>query len=472
MRLLLVELRSLFAQRSVLVALVLLIVTCAAALASSTHRLREEEALDATLREDRQHTLDRLDRFIDQAPQTLAWFGDPRHPAFVALATNLTVARLEPGLLAPLAVGQRDVWPTAVRLGLPGSIMRELPDERFDRFENPHHQATGPLDLTFVIVFFIPLVVLVLAHDVVSAERERGTAFLLEAADISVMWIVAARLLARLVVVAGVLGAVALSGWALGARGALGPVLAWWAVAVAYAAFWFAVCAFIQTLRAASSTNAIMGGAAWLFFVLVWPIVTSLAAGSIAPIPSRIAYDLAKRDAKQRADLSLAADTKAFYAAHPELGEHAYEAAKGLTYATWFVPMLKARHSVEELRRQFDERLDAQQAVERALATFSPALSCFEGLEEAAGQGAERHRRFLRQAEAFDDAYADSSLDETMRFHHLDKQGLRTVAAFTFIEEAPAVSGGRFATCLMKLLAPFALVFAIAWIRMRRRSWI
>jgi len=249
-------------------------------------------------------------------------------------------------------------------------------------------------------------------------------------------------------------------------------VAAWWLLATTYASFWFSVCALIQSFRSSSSTNAVAGAAAWLFFVMVWPVVAQLVASTVAPLPSRTDYDLAKRDAKQHADLTAKADIRAFYEAHPELGHDAFIASEGLSYPTWFVPILSARRSVHALRERFDERLAREQRVARALAVISPALSCFEGLEDAAGQGAARHRRFLRQAEAFDEAYADSAMVDTMSFRRLDRRGLHQLRQFHYREESAGARLGRLTTSFAELSIPWALVLALAWLRLRRQSWV
>jgi ABC-2 type transport system permease protein len=470
------ELRNLLAERASRIALALLLFGCVIALLVGLARASSDRELSAELARDHAHELDRLGAAIDRSPEKLETFFDARQPAFVAEMSDMVVADLHRGTLAPLAVGQRDVWPTAMRLGLPGSIMRELYDERLDRIENPRHGATGPFDLTFVIVFFVPLVIVALGHDLVSADRERGTAFLLQADNVSLVRIVAARLLARFVVVAVPLAAIAIAGWVVGGADLSGATLGrlglWLGIALAYTAFWLALCALIQTLRRSSTTNAVIGAAAWLFFALVWPVAAQLLARAFAPLPSRPEYALAKRDAKEAADRTADADIAAWYAAHPELSAHTREMSEGMSFPRWFVPMLKARQSVAHLRARLESELDHEEAVAGALASISPSLACFEALPEAAGQGASRHRRFRRQAEAFDEHYADAALERSLRLERLSKADLGGLPQFAFAEESPVAAWSRLGLLLAKLIVPTLLVSGLAWSRLRKSSWI
>ena len=98
-------------------------------------------------------------------------FGDLRSPGAVGATVGARPALLPPGPLAVLAVGQRDVWPTAVRVS---SRLDPLRD-RYDTLESPRALALGHLDLVFVLVHLLPLLIFALGYDLVSGERERGT---------------------------------------------------------------------------------------------------------------------------------------------------------------------------------------------------------------------------------------------------------------------------------------------------------
>jgi len=73
--------------------------------------------------------------------------------------------------LAGISIGQADVHPTVKRISI-----KTFEAQKYDTdLVNPMNLQSGNLDLSFVIIYLFPLLVIVLTFNVVSEETETGT---------------------------------------------------------------------------------------------------------------------------------------------------------------------------------------------------------------------------------------------------------------------------------------------------------
>ncbi|HTF82355.1 MAG TPA: hypothetical protein VL947_11540, partial [Cytophagales bacterium] len=80
-------------------------------------------------------------------------------------------AALHPSPFASLSIGQRDLSSYFHNLtGLSLYMQLYRPE-----ISNPHKLLAGNFDLSFVVIFLFPLLILALTFDLVSAEKEMGT---------------------------------------------------------------------------------------------------------------------------------------------------------------------------------------------------------------------------------------------------------------------------------------------------------
>jgi ABC-2 type transport system permease protein len=98
-------------------------------------------------------------------------FLDPRGAASIGGTTAAPYLVMSPTVLAPLSVGESDLFPYFFKAGL-GSKQTILSN---DELENPINLLSSRFDLSFVIVYLFPLLVLTLSYNLISAEKEQGT---------------------------------------------------------------------------------------------------------------------------------------------------------------------------------------------------------------------------------------------------------------------------------------------------------
>jgi ABC-2 type transport system permease protein len=312
-------------------------------------------------------------------------------------------AALPPAPLAILSVGQADVYPSIY------GVTGERKDSFLDAVElaNPLHSLTGAFDISFVVVFLLPLLLLVLGHDMLSREREGGTLDQLLAHPVSLRTFVGAKLLARGTVV---LAAIAATGLGLLVLGELPDREAWfrfglWSLIVAaYGGFWLGVSALVDAWGRQPARNAVLVCGVWLLLALVGPALLHLASSRLQPVPPRSDLLLATRDVETDSRRPVEyltayyAEHPDHYPSHPEFNIEVYDFP-----LYWAAIQREVDRQLEPNVRRFDEALDAQEGLAGRLRLLAPVALAAEALNDVSGSGLRRYRSFTRQVLAFHD---------------------------------------------------------------------
>ena len=337
--------------------------------------------------------------------EALVPFSNPANPAALAgtLAGRHTV--LPNGPLAALAVGQSDMMPNYYRISYLSKVQFMYDSE----IENPWNLLSGHFDVAFVVVFVLPLLVIGLGYNLLSAEREQGTLRMLCSQPLSLATLLTAKMTVRLMALLSVLIPLPLI-VLLASRPetrALEPMLLMlsWAVLVGgYTLFWFAVAAFVNVLGRPSSQNALIMVALWTVLVLILPVAMNLAVSAVSPAPSRT--ELASRtrvvtaDALRQYENLYSADYR--YTSDPEaLAVKDGHIDVPSRMRAFFLAKQRVDQQIEPLLKRFDHQLLEQQRLVDIVGFLSPAILVNEALNSVAGNDSRRFVAFKTQTEAF-----------------------------------------------------------------------
>jgi len=211
-------------------------------------------------------------------------------------------AILPPHDYSRLSIGQRDLFRFYYRLtGM--SLHYQLFE---NELANPVNLLAGNLDLSFVIVYLLPLFIIALCYGLFSEEKERGTLSLLRIQSVSIHEIIIVRLsfyfaivvsLALLISVIGLLT----SGSPLDEENRL-PAIAWLVGVVSYCAFWFGLMFLIISFRQISSFNALTAVGFWLFLLIVAPAVLNVVVTIKYPLSSATLAGITRRTGLENED--------------------------------------------------------------------------------------------------------------------------------------------------------------------------
>lgn len=157
------------------------------------------------------------------------------------------------------------------------------------------YTSTGAL-LSFAqfVAFFGPLVGLVLGFDAVNRERSARTLPKLLAQPVHRDAILVGKFLAALTVVAAMLAGMILliAGFGLSELGVVpggeevGRLAVYWLTSILYVGFWLGAAILASVLFRSMATSALAVLALWIFLAFFAPLVATLAADSLAPVPA------------------------------------------------------------------------------------------------------------------------------------------------------------------------------------------
>ncbi|HVI48741.1 MAG TPA: DUF3526 domain-containing protein [Chitinophaga sp.] len=231
---------------------------------------------------------------------------------------NPPYATHPPHRLSMLAIGQRDLLPSYDLV----SSKHEIVTPPNAEFINAEKLAAGNFDLSFVIIYLFPLLVMAWSHNCLSKEMESRTDKLLAIQGASMRKIVYYKLLFRFIVIALIIFLLSVPGFVLTipySRMSITDVLLWLYLALIYLLFWFALCWLIIGFRQSSHWNILCTLGLWLLFVIVIPAAMNSSATLIAPPPLHSELASAQRVCKEETwEMPVPALIDSFYQRHPE----------------------------------------------------------------------------------------------------------------------------------------------------------
>jgi ABC-2 type transport system permease protein len=415
--------------------------------------------LGATRAAREQHTLERFEqRVAEQRARPVSLRAE-------AVANEKGgLALLPPAPLGALAVGQSDVYPgyltvTARRLDALVSG---------DQVEHPLAVASGPFDIAFVVLFLYPLLIFATSFDLTAGERERGTLRMVLSHPVRLADVVAGKLLARALVLAGPVvilpAAVAAVTPVPAAPAALGLSLVIWTLAVlAYGAIWHGLALVVNARGWRAATNALVLAGTWLLFAVVGPATINLGIAAVYPMPSRVAAAVEARAATEAASVQGSQALGQFLQDHPtsaNIGQDGMRQFAALQAA-------RDRQMAERLAAvtaSFEAQLQRQQQLASWLSVLSPAMVAQGVLLDAAGTSTTRFEHFRAAAAVFQREWAAYFEPRVLDAATLTPADVAAAPAFRYAEAPVSAMARRAAAPLAAMALAGA---ALLWLGFR-----
>jgi len=396
------------------------------------------------------------------------WYLDPTNVIFVGgVWRGGWVTALEPTPQSLLAAGMSDLQPDTWRLTLMGK------DARGDsEFENPVNLALGTFDLSFVLAFLLPLLVIALSFNLLSGEREQGTLALLLAQPVATGRLFLMKTLARFTLLAALTLLVTL------------PILAWsgisltnaaaWqtaGVAVLYSLFWFLLALGVNLRGGSSTQNALLCVGAWLLFTLVVPALVNMVSEKAHPVPSRASYLNEMRDADAYLEAQKKTVLDVFYQKHPNYTRKS-EVEKEWQdwYREDFAVMDFGKKFRDSLEQRYIAPAESQSAFAENLTLLSPALSVHRQMTDLAGTSQQAYKASEKSLDASQKNWASFFLKKFEANETLTTADYDEILKFpdkVMAANVPSSSKGA-----LWLAVQCLLVGLWAWWSGRRKSFI
>lgn len=371
-----------------------------------------------------------------------------------------TIATLPPGPLASLSVGLSDMQPYSSNVSI-----YSTKDNLFRNYavENPMNLLTGRFDLSFVLIYLLPMIILILNHNLLSSEKEQGTLALACSQPVQLRTLVFGKVILRALIVLALTFSVAFIGiWWSGIQifevGNAGRILLWFLAVLLYAFFWFALAIAVNSFGKSSSTNAAALACIWLLLVLLVPSLLNLVITSSHPLPSRLEYITRVREVdneSQKAGEKLLAK---YYMDHPELVPAGEKPAMDDFSTKYYAVKKESERMLYPVLSQYEEQLQKQQNLVNRYQILSPAIVMQEVLNDIAGTSLIRYRKFQGSVLQHVRVWQNFIVPKLFLRQKLTPQNYDAHPRFHFQEETLGILASRVLPSMLLIFTPAVVI--------------
>lgn len=307
-----------------------------------------------------------------------------------------------PSALAPLSIGQRDIQPYYYKLTAMSLYYQLFQNE----IANPQKLLVGNFDLSFVLVYLFPLLIISLCYAILSSEKDRGLLALLKSQTAPVHNIIIYKLLFYFLVIFSLALLLSVVGFVtadVGLFTSSGEIISWLAIVTVYFLFWFSVMFFIVSLNKNSSFNAISGIGSWLMFLIIIPAILNIAISIAMPLNSSVLSGISRRTGvfNEESDENQKRVIREYLKQKPELdfGEKMYQAnltIKGFAAYTELNDQKSAK-----LVQQYYSQVQEREEIARRFDFINPAVNAQTMFNAVAESDLESFQSFYRSVKAY-----------------------------------------------------------------------
>ena len=377
---------------------------------------------------------------------------------------------LPPDGLSHLALGQRDVQPFYYRItGM--ALYYQLFQ---NNMANPMKLLAGNFDLSFVLVYLFPLIIIAFLYGLYAEEKENGRLHLLRLQPIGLGRILFLRMVFYYVLIVGlgillsVFGFLVVDGNV--DKHTIGPMLLWLAVLLGYMGFWFALLFFLVGLKGNSSVTALGSAGLWLLFLVVLPAALNLKAKISYPVNSSTIADITRRKSlENEEDME---EARAVIMEYLNTVDHLPGAdtlihinTLGKTYAAF--SSLNDQQNKRKVAR-FVNQIDRRSNWVSNFRWINPAVNAQKTLNEIAGTDSGIFHDFYLSIEGFHKEIKDFYFPKVFFDLDMRMEDYGRLPSFTLKTDEKA-RNKRILKSIMEIFVPMLLLFGLSWWIYNRR---
>ncbi|GAB3640616.1 ABC transporter permease [Spirosoma arcticum] len=357
---------------------------------------------------------------------------DPTAPYTVASSRGNRYVFKQPEPLAVVSVGQSDLQPYYYKF----AFAKKQALYHGEEIENASILYNGSFDLSFALIYLLPLLIIALTYNLVSSEREQGTLFMLMSSTASLRQIIVSKYVFRFLLLTGAFLTLTTAGLLLTGVSLIdnAPAIGFmFLLTMGYSAFWFGLSFWVNSVGRDTGFNAAVLVGVWLVLGLVLPTVLNVVVSATHPMPSRIDLIAETREAsdnvKKEGDKKMAQ----YYGDHPEL----LPKGKPVNYKDFAIGSVRATLAVEAairpLETQFETQYRNQQRLIGTYRFLSPMVFMQQSLNDVAGTGDEQFRAFQTDATRQHEAYRDFFAGKIFRQESFKAADYDKIPSFRYV---------------------------------------
>ncbi len=299
--------------------------------------------------------------------------------------------------LAGIAIGQSDINPTVKRI-----TIKTFEGQKYDTdLLNPMNSQSGNLDLSFVIIYLFPLLIIVLTFNLISEETESGTWRLVAVQSKSKLTFIITKLLVRMLLFLGVVVFLFLIA-TVKLKLAFSLELLWmFGMSVLYMFFWFTITFFVISFRKSTGFIALALLAIWLVIIILLPAGINAYITSKYPIPEALSTAIAQRDGYHvKWDTDKRATITKFYDHYPQFKEYGYP-TEGFNWLWYYAMQQMGDDDSKGEKEALNDKIKQREKTSKFMASILPNMHLQLAFNYLAGTSMSRQMNYLNATGKF-----------------------------------------------------------------------
>ncbi len=299
--------------------------------------------------------------------------------------------------LAGLSIGQSDV-----NSNIQSVSITALEGQKHDiDLVNPMRLQVGNLDISFLLIFLFPLIIIALNFNVLSEEEENGTWKMITIHSKSSFRFLLMKLSIRFVFVSVILGLLVLVAKVVLNIPFNKEFMNVLVMSSLYILFWFALCFFVILLRKSSNANAIILLSSWLLLVVFLPVFINNYINNKLPVDEAFTMVIKQRDAyHEKWDTDKKETLERFYEHYPQLQKYGFK-TEGFSWLWYFAMQQMGDDDSKAERDALYNKIKQREELSQKIAQFFPPLQLQLSMNEIAKTSLSSHVDFLNATTKF-----------------------------------------------------------------------
>ena len=349
--------------------------------------------------------------------------------------SDLGQTRMPVGAGLALGVHRLETLPQRIKASLD---TRHVDSRDASPLRNPLLADAGLPGVPAMVALLLPLVAMVLCAGLLQQEREQGRLGLLRVQSrYGVGPVVLAALGWRLAALWLVTVVATVPALLLDAGASIDVMLQWIGAVGVFCAVWVGLCGMLSYLPITGVTSMLVALGLWLALTFAVPAGLVLQAQQAAPLPSRLAFVVALRDAQHQAEDNEQALAEAWYDENPQTPSH----LPAVWPASFVVRVLDQDAQLQPLVAQHIHSRVRQADWISSWSWLSPGLALVLYGERLAGTDVQSHARYLHQVDAFEQRWRAFLVPPVMSRRGLRSEELEALPRFQGRGEVPLAAG-------------------------------
>ena len=299
--------------------------------------------------------------------------------------------------LAGLAIGQADVHPSIKRI-----TIKTFEGQKYDTdLVNPMNLQSGNLDLSFIIIYLFPLLVIVLTFNVISEETETGTWRLVAIQARSKLGFILSKLWIRLLLLIMVLIILFVIAKLVLDLPLTGNFIWMICLSILYLIFWFTLTFFIISFKKSSGFNALLLLSIWLTLIILLPAGINAYVSHKYPVPEALSVAIAQRDGYHvKWDTDKRKTIEKFYQHYPQFKKYGYP-TDGFNWLWYYAMQQMGDDDSKEQQEALNTKINQREQTSRQIATLLPNMHLQLIFNQLAGTSMSQQLDYLTATDAF-----------------------------------------------------------------------